>query len=235
MHRHLTRSLILIATLFLLNIATAEAQWMRHYEPSSQLRFRFGLFEPNGDSDGWDTVFEGFTGQPSDLQDFVWGADFLWLTGRHTGILFGASAYRGKTTSAYEDWQAADGGEIRHTTSLEISDLTAAFVYRFSNGPVRPYVGLGGGIVWYTLADEGEFIDFGSPDLPVIWAWYGARDTTFEVFGLAGLDIPLSHNWSFIVEARYRWAEDTLSEDFAGFGELDLSGYKISVGIGISF
>lgn len=234
MLRHTTRTLLL-ATLLLFIGIDAEAQWQRQYEPRGQLRFRLGIFEPAGGSDGWDGVFEGFTGQPSDLEDFVLGMDYLWRTGRHTGVLFGFSYFAGKTTSAYEDWVNNDGSEISHTTRLDISDLTAAFVYRFGNAGVRPYVGIGVGFVSWTLTDEGYFIDFGDPDQPVFWAWYGARGNTLEAFGLVGVDVPLSPRWSFFVEGRYRYASDELGDDFSGFGKLDLSGYEISGGFGIYF
>lgn len=235
MLRHPTRT-VFLATLLLLAIgADAEAQWQRHYEPRNQVRFRLGIFEPAGGSDGWDGVFEGFTGRPSDLQDFVWGTDYLLRTGRHTSVLFGFSYFSGKTTSGYEDWAAEDGSEIRHTTRLDISDLTAAFVYHFGNSGIRPYIGAGAGFLWYTLTDEGYFIDFGDPNQPVIWAWYGAQGSTFEVFGLLGVDFPLSPRWSFFAEGRYRYATDELSDDFSGFGKLDLSGYEISGGFGINF
>lgn len=235
MFRHTTRTILLATLLLLLTGADAEAQWQRHYEPNGQFRFRLGLFEPAGGSEGWDSVFEGFTGQPSDLQDFVWGTDFLWRTGRHTAVLFGFSYYSGATTSAYEDWVGDDGSEIRHTTNLAISDLTGAFLYRFGSKSVRPYVGIGGGFVWYQLTDEGYFIDFGATGQPVIWAWYGADGTTFEAFALAGIDIPINPRWSIIIEGRYRYATDELGDDFSGFGELDLSGYEITGGFGINF
>ena len=231
----ITRTLLVAAIPLVFLAADAEAQWSRVVEPNGQFRFRFGLFEPTGSSDGWDGIFEGFTGQPSDLQDFVWGTDLMWRTGRNTGLLFGLSWYDGATTSAYEDWVAGDGSEVRHTTRLRLWDLTAAFIYRFPTGGVRPYLGLGGGFVWYDLTDEGYFIDFGSPDLPVIWAWYGASGNTFEAFGLAGLDIPLGSRWSFFVEGRYRWASDELGQDYAGFGELDLSGWEATGGFGFYF
>jgi hypothetical protein len=235
MLRFTTRAALLGSALLILVAADAEAQWMRTYEPSNQIRFRLGIFEPAGGSDGWDAVFEGFTGRPSDLQDFVWGGDYLLRTGRHTSVQFGFSYYRGATTSAYEDWVDDNGNEIRHTTRLVTSDLTAAFVYRFGGGGIRPYLGIGGGFVWYTLTDEGYFIDFGSSDLPIIWAWYEARGATFEAFGLGGIDIPLNPRWSFFVEGRYRWASDELGDDFSGFGTLDLSGYEISGGFGLNF
>ncbi|MEE4270079.1 MAG: outer membrane beta-barrel protein [Thermoanaerobaculales bacterium] len=222
-------------TALLLFAASAEAQWTRTTSPQNQLRFRLGLFEPTGDSDGWDGVFEGFTGSPSDLQDMVWGMDFVWFFGPNTGVLFGSSFFSGDTTSAYEDWQSFDGRDIRHTTRLEFADLTASFVVRFSDGRFRPYLGLGGGIVWYELTDEGEFIDFGDPDLPVFWAWYGADGTAFTAHGLAGVDVAMSPHTSFFIEGRYRWAEDTLGDDYSGFGDLDLSGWEVSGGFAFAF
>ncbi len=235
MFRHTTRTILLATLLLLLAGADAEAQWQRHYEPNGQVRFRLGLFEPIGGSEGWDGVFEGFTGEPSDLRDFVWGTDFLWRTGRHTAVLFGFSYYGGATTSSYEDWVGDDGSEIRHTTSLSISDLTAAFLYRFGSNGVRPYLGIGGGFIWWELTDEGYFIDFGVPQQPVVWAWYGARGTTFEAFALAGIDIPINPRWSIIIEGRYRYATDELGDDFSGFGELDLTGYELTGGFGVNF
>ncbi|MCU0302587.1 MAG: hypothetical protein MUC56_00795 [Thermoanaerobaculales bacterium] len=235
MLRSVVRTAAISAAALLLVAADADAQWARFSEPMNQVRFRLGIFEPSGDSDGWDRVFEGFTGEPSDLQDLVWGADYLLRTSRHTGLLLGFSFMQGATTSGYTDWVASDGSEIRHTTELELADLTAAFVWRPGGGAVRPYLGAGGGLVFYTLTDEGNFIDFGSPDLPVVWAWYGAEGDTFELFALAGVDIPIGSFWSFFVEGRYRWASDTLGDDYSGFGELDLGGWEISGGFGFDF
>lgn len=235
MHRTTTRVVLLLVGLSTLVAAEADAQWTRSWEPTMQFRFRLGLFEPAGGSAGWDNVFEGFTGDPSDLGGFVWGTDFLWRTGRHTGVLFGLSYSQGKTTSAYLDWTTADGRDIAHTTKLELSDLSAAFFYRIGDASIRPYLGVGGGFLWYRLSDQGSFIDFGSPDLPVFQAWYGAEDTTFEAFALAGVDIPLGRAWSFIFEGRYRWASDELGQDYAGFGTIDLSGWELTGGFGLNF
>ncbi len=226
---------VVVAAVMGLAVAEADAQWRSTVDSAGQLRFRIGLAEPAGSSDGWNAVFEGFTGQPSDLQDVVWGADVLWRVNRDVGILFGGSFYRGSTTSSYRDWVAGDGSEVRHTTELETSDLTAAVVYRLSRAAVRPYLGIGAGMVWWSLTDEGSFIDFSAPDLPVFSAWYSADGTTFSAFGLAGLEIPLGMRWSFLFEGRYRWAEDTLGDDFAGFGDLDLSGFELSGGFGVNF
>jgi hypothetical protein len=235
MLRTVVRSAALVAAAFLLVAADAEAQWARQVDPVGQVRFRLGIFEPAGGSSGWDRVFEGFTGQTSDLQDVLWGVDFLWRPGGYGSLMFGFSSYSGSTSSAYEDWVAGDGSEIRHTKRLEIADISVAWVYHFGSGGIRPYAGVGGGLLWWELTDAGDFIDFGDPELPIVRAFYGADGTTFEAFGLAGVDIPLSPAWSFFAEGRYRWASDGLGGGFAGFGDLDLSGWEVSGGFAIGF
>ena len=235
MLRNVVRIAAVTATAVLMVAADAEAQWARQVDPTGQLRFRLGIFEPAGGSAGWDEVFEGFTGQPSDLQDSLWGTDFLWRPGGFGGLLFGFSAFSGSTTSAYEDWVADDGSEIRHTTRLEIADISVAWVYHFGRGGIRPYAGVGGGLLWWELTDDGFFIDFGDPELPIFGAFYGADGTTFEALGIAGIEVAMSPVWSFFAEGRYRWASDELGDDFAGFGDLDLSGWEVSGGFAIGF
>jgi len=236
MHRAIVRSALLIVIASVMLATDAEAQWTRQYDPVGQVRFRFGIFEPAGESSGWDRVFQGFTGRPGDLQDFSWGTDLLWRPGDFGGLLFGFGSYAGTTTTGYTDWVADDGGEIRHRTRLEIADLTVAWVYHFGHGGVRPYAGAGGGFVWWKLSENGSFIDFDDPELAVFQARYLADGTTFEALALVGVDIPLTPAWRFFAEGRYRWADDDLADDYPpDFGNLDLSGYEISGGFAIAF
>ena len=229
------RVLVVVAVLLALGALSAEAQG--NWQPGDFGAFRFylGLFEPNADSQYWDDTFDAFTGSPSDFGDFVFGADYLWRTSRNGGLLFGASFYNGNATQAYLDWVDADGRDIAHLTTLWLTDLTAAYMIQFGRHSLRPYLGAGLGLLWWQLREEGSFIDFGDPELPIIFASYQADNTTWEAFALAGLDIRLSGRWSFFFEGRYRWAEDELNQDFAGFGTIDLSGYQLAGGLSYGF
>ncbi|MFV2072317.1 MAG: hypothetical protein ACC742_06660 [Thermoanaerobaculales bacterium] len=233
--RFFFRMIVFAAALVALTAAQAEAQGNWKPGDFGSFRFRLGIFEPNGNSQYWDDTFEVFTGSASDFEDLVWGADYLWRTSQHGGLLFGGSFFEGRTTQAYQDWVDADGRDIAHATRLSLNDLTAAYILRFGGNGIAPYVGAGGGIVWWRLREEGSFIDFGDPDLPVIFASFLADGTTWEAFALAGLDIPLGFRWSFFFEGRYRYSEDELNRDFSGFGTIDLSGLEVTGGFSWNF
>ncbi len=229
---HILAFVITILTLCAVN-AEAQGNW----QPGDfgAVRFYLGLYEPNADSQYWDETFDVFSGSSSDFEDFIFGFDYLWRTSRNGGLLFGTSFYDGKATQAYLDWVDGDGRDVSHLTSLSLADLTAAYMIQFGRHTVRPYLGAGAGVLWWKLQEEGSFIDFGDPELPVIYASYRADDTTWEVFALAGLDVRLGGRWSFFFEGRYRWAEDELNRDFAGFGTIDLSGYQVEGGLSYGF
>jgi hypothetical protein len=229
------RVLAMVVALLALWAGSADAQGNWQPGDFGSWRFYAGIFEPNGDSRYWDEKFIDFTGSPSDFEDVVFGVDYLWRTSDQGGLLFGLSFYDGRATQAYRDWETSDGRDISHVTELSFGDLTAAYVLRFGRSSVRPYLGAGGGLLWWRLREEGSFIDFGDPDLPIIFASYQGDAVTWEFFALAGLDFRLGHRWSFFFEGRYRWSEDELNKDFAGFGTIDLSGAQLVGGFSYNF
>lgn len=233
MRRILTHAVVLASMLGAAGAAHAQGSW-RSGDLGS-FRIRMGLNQPRCESTYWDDKFADFTGSCSDFDDFVWGADYVWRIGRSSGLMLGTSYYRGRTTQAYIDWVDASGRDIAHSTTAQTWDLTAAFVVRLGRGNVVPYLGLGGGFVNYTLEENGSFIDFGDPELPIVSAWYRTSGWTAEGFGLVGVDIPVGYRWSFFAEGRYTVAEDDLSGDFGGLGALDLGGTQVIAGFSWNF
>ncbi len=235
MRRTLLRAMIFGALCTVALAADVEAQGNWQPGEFGSIRFRVGLFTPEGDSQYWEDKFVDFTGSADSFRDFTWGLDYMWRISHTSGVLFGASFFNGKATQSYYDWVDADGRDISHTTSLQLWDLTAAFVWRVGRGGLVPYVGLGGGFQNWRLEESGSFIDFGDPDLPIVFAGYRSTGWTYEVFGLAGVDVPLGFRWSFFVEGRYRYSEDELTDDFSGFGTIDLSGTELTAGLSWNF
>ncbi len=228
--------IVAAAVAALLAAGSVQAQWLWRPGDTASTRFRLTLFEPNGSSEAWDALYAGFSGSPSDLSDLGFGLDFRWMLGRNSGIQFGFSFSEGSSTSEYTEWVAGDGTAIRHQKSLELGDLTVLWVLRPGDGrAVSPYLGIGGGFLWYELSEAGDFIDFGSADLPIVRTGYFGDGTTFELLGVVGLDVRLAGGWSFLAEGRWREAEDDLGGDYGGYGKLDLSGWELSAGFAFNF
>ena len=237
MRTHLFRTVMIGLLVLSAGPSLAEAQGNWQPGDFGSLRFRLGLFEPSGSSEYWDDTFAVFTGSPGDLQDLSFGIDYLWRTSRHGGLMFGTGWYGGDATQAYRDYVDSDGFDIRHATSLDTWDLSAAYVWRFGapGAAIVPYAGIGGGFLYWQLEEAGDFIDFSDPRQEIYFASYVASGWTWEALGLAGVEVPLGFRWSMLAEGRYRYADDELGGDFAGFGTLDLSGWELSAGIAWNF
>lgn len=225
---------LLITTVFVFDV---EAQ--RSYRPGDNgtFRLRVGQFEPEADSQYWNEKFADFTGQPSSFEDLFIGFDYMLWTNRTSGVLFGFGFYDGDTTQAYRDYETGDGGQIRHLTSLEIGEVTAAYVVHFGRRGTSPtpYVGAGVGLIWYDLEEIGAFIDFGTEGLPIFDAAYTSSTTEPMYFALAGVEVPIGPSLSIGVEGRWKEADSELEDDFAGLGEIDLSGLELSAVVSWSF
>lgn len=227
------RSLVIALALLCLAAAAAEAGG----RTQSEFRMRLGQFEPDGKSEFWDTQFQDFTGDIGDFDDFTLGVDYIWSLGNSSALMFGFGYYDSETTQAYHDWTDTEGVPIRHATSLQTSELTVAWLFRFGRdrGRVTPYAGVGAGFVWWQLEESGDFIDFGDSELPVVFAVYRAEGSAKEVFVVAGLDFRLSYFWSFFVEGRWKDVDDELGDDYGGFGEIDLGGTEFNAGVSFRF
>lgn len=218
--------------------SVAEAQTYRRYPGDNALRFRVGMFTPEGESAYWADNARVFTGKAEDFDDIVLGADFRFGLGERLGLILSGDLYEGDQAQAYLDFVDARGADIFHTTTLDIGSLTAGLVFNIlpRDSVVVPYVGVGGGFYFWTLREEGDFIDFGAPGGPTIFsALFEDDGETLGWYWLVGAEVPLGARWSLFAEARWQNVEDDLSGDFAGFGELDLSGRQISAGVAWRF
>ncbi len=217
-------------------VAEAQSSWRPG--DTGSVRFRLGLFEPQADSSYWSEKFDVWTGSAEDFQDVIWGVDGLWMAAPTWGVQFGSSWYQGATTQSYRDWVDDSGREIAHRTELTTWDLTAAWLFKpFRGSAVRPYFGVGGGLLSWRLLEYGDFIDF-SPqgDGAVVYASYRDDGTTFMAFGIAGIEFLSGNGWSFFVEGRWREAETSLGGGFGSLNQrLGLSGPEFSAGISWNF
>jgi hypothetical protein len=146
---------------------------------------------------------------------------------RRADVMISVAHSQSQTRSEFRDWLDNNRLPIEQTTTFHRVPLTGSLkaylvepgrtIGHFAWVPARfsPYVGGGGGVMWYRFAQSGDFIDFDTtrvfPDS------FNSSGWTPTVHAIGGVDISLHPRFALTTEARYEWAKATLSSDFAGF------------------
>lgn len=134
---------------------------------------------------------------------------------------------------------------INQTTTLRRVPLGASLkaylaprgreVGRFAWIPTRvaPFVGAGGGVVYYRFGQQGSFVDFQT--LNVFDTRYSSSGWAPAGFAYGGADWTLSPRFVVSGEVRYTAARGSLSGDYAPYDRINLSGASANVGLGVRF
>lgn len=232
MKRHSSLALALLA---LALAVPANAQY--YAAPQNALRVRAGLFTPEAEGEYFEQSFRDFTGDADGFEDGLFGIEYSRAIGPLVEVVIGGSFYESTQSQAYRDFEDAEGFDIVHDTILDAmyADLGLRIKLAPTHSTVVPYIGGGGTFVAWSLAEEGDFIDFNPPPAEIFDDRFESDGTTFGYFLMAGLDIQLSREFGLFVEGRWRDAEDDLADDFEDFGTLDLTGREITGGISWRF
>jgi hypothetical protein len=100
---------------------------------------------------------------------------------------------------------------------------------------VSPYVGAGGGMLWYQFMQSGDFIDVQSRSLSVFTDVIGSQGWTPSVHAFGGVDVRVHRRTFVTIEGRYLRAAADLQRRFEGFDPIDLAGLRVSAGINVLF
>lgn len=203
----------------------------------SSFKIQLGQFEPRGDSRYWAENEADFTGDADDFEDAAVGLTYQRPLGPRMAFELSGFFFEATEDLAYRDFEDASGRDIFHTTELETAAVTAGLVFNLTppDASVIPYVGVGGGIYSYRLTEFGDFIDFSGAELEIFDDFFEVEDEELGWYLKAGLEVPLAHTWSIFAEGRWDKAEADLEGDFAGLGDLDLSGKSYSAGVSFRF
>jgi len=230
--------------------AAATAQQHRDFlfrTPRATLGLRVGYAIPTASSDIFDFTREQLTVSRSDFQSATWGGELAIQVTPRVDVAMDVGYARSRTPSEMRDWVDNNDLPIQQITEFKRVPLTfGAKVYlkdrgrsvsRFAWIPTRwaPFVGAGAGWVWYRFEQDGDFIDFNTPDLQIIngVAVSEGHAPTVHLFG--GADWSLSPSFLLTVEGRYSWARAEMSQDFSDFNRMDLSGFQATAGISVRF
>jgi hypothetical protein len=159
--------------------------------------------------------------------------------------LFGVGISHSATRSEFRHWLDNNNQPIQQITTFARVPLTASVkaylagpgrsIGRFAWIPARyaPYVGAGGGALWYRLHQDGDFIDFATTR--VFTDSFDSSGWTPTLQGFVGTDVTLNPRLALTGELRYQWAKATLGPDFAGFSPIDLTGVSATGGVVIRY
>lgn len=214
-------------------------------EPRVRLTVRGGLDGATAGGDLFSFVTRQLTLERRDFRGGTLGVDAaIRLTPRIDAVLAGSFA-KAAEQSEFRDFVDTQNNAIEQTTTLSRSPFTLGVrAYLLPRGqsvgtlawiPARfsPYVGAGGGAMYYKFRQVGDFVDYQTLDVfyddLVSSGWTPAANAAF------GFDFSLSALVAVNFEAKYGYARASLGKDFVGFDRIDLSGVSTTLGLSLSF
>jgi hypothetical protein len=211
--------------------------------PDVRLSLHAGYAHANAKSELFDFVIQNLTVERGAFSGPSIGGDAAIRIAPRLDLSFSADYSSAVKNS--DDRRFIDNNNlpIEQTTSFRRAPLMAnALVYLAPRGrsvgslawiPARvvPWIGAGGGAMWYRFQQQGDFVDYQT--LNVFSATLQSSGWAPAFQGLGGVDVTLSPRFGFTADARYTWAKANLSSDFRNFDRIDLSGITGSRGFAI--
>lgn len=210
--------------------------------PQGSLTLRGGFSGASANSDLFDDMTNNLTLRRRDFSGLSVGGELAVSATESLDLSLDAGYVSTSKLSHYRDFVDTNNGEIEQTTSLRRVPVTLnAKLYLSPRGRaigrlawipnhVTPWVGAGGGFMYYRFQQEGDFVDANT--LAVFHDVFLSSGTTPMAQAMAGVDVSLSPRLAVTGGARYLMAKRAkLSTDFTGFQPIDLSGAELSLGL----
>lgn len=237
---------VVAATLSLPSAAEAQGgSGFRFKPPVGSFTIRGGFAAPRASSQIFDFTREQLTLEKSDFNSTAWGADLAIRVADRADIVLGVGLTYSRTGSEFRDFVDLDDLPIQQTTKFVRVPTTLSLkwylgdrgrsVGRFAWIPASfsPYVGAGGGVLWYEFEQEGDFVDIETLD--IFFDIIESSGTTGTGHVFLGSDLSLSPRFALTGEGRYSFGNVRMDQDFIGFDNIDLSGFQVTLGIAVRF
>ena len=209
--------------------------------PRGSVTLRVGGNHPAAAGDLFRFMTDELTLGAGDFASVTGGVDLNVRVHRQVDLTLGFSTAQSESRSEFRDFVETNDMPIEQTTELRRTPVTlgakvhltprgrALGRYAYVPNKVNPYVGAGGGIMWYRLEQTGDFVDFQTLD--IFTEHFYEDGVAGTAYLLAGSDVWLLSRLGVNLEARYYWAKSELDEDFADFDKIDLRGLQWTIGV----
>jgi len=217
-------------------------------EPIVQFSLRGGYAVATAGSDVFSFSTQHLTLDKRDFSSGTLGAEMAFRLSRRLDLAL-EGAYMGRAApSEMRDWVDNDDLPIEQKTDFRRVPVTASLkLYLADRGrslgeyawvPSRfaPYVGVGGGAMWYRFRQAGDFVDFETLD--VFRDRLETSGWAPTAHAMAGGDLTLTPHVGLTGEVRYGYGRGNMgrvSEGFEGFDRIDLSGATVTAGLFFRF
>jgi hypothetical protein len=214
-------------------------------EPTGSITFQLGFARPRAQSEIFASTRELLTLNDGDFNSLSLGVEYARQLQPRLDLVIGIGYAGSSERSEFRDWVDQDDLPIEQTTTFTRIPFSAAGRYyvlprgrsigRFAWFPsaAAPYVTAGGGVLWYSFRQNGDFVDFA--DLEVFSAKLESAGWALHGFAGGGIEFSLSPLVVFATEGRYAFGSAAMDADFSGYDNIDLSGLTATAGIRIRF
>jgi len=213
--------------------------------PTVTTSFYGGFARPSAGSDVFAFASDNLTLNKGDFAGFSFGGNMGFRMASRLELQIGANVMVRTVGSESRDFIGTDDLPIEQTTIFRRMPVTAGLKY-YVTPPGRSlgklawvpnrfatYVAAGGGTMYYSFKQDGEFVDFETLD--IFPASLESKAWTPSGYGAVGVDYTLSPRVGLTSEARYDFARAEMSREFQGFDRIDLSGISVNVGLNFRF
>jgi len=165
---------------------------------------------------------------------------------RRADAVFGVEFNRSSKESEYRDFVDNNRLPINQTTRLTTTVLSGSVkfalvergleVSRLAWVPkhVVPYVGGGGGALYYDLLQVGDFVDYRTSG--IFASTLTSTGWAPMAHAFAGIDVRVLKRVYVTLDGRYQWSNATLGgRDWVDFEPIDLNGFKLAAGASVIF
>lgn len=210
-------------------------------EPKGSVAVRGGYTHATANSDLFSFTAAQLTLDRADFSGPVVDVDIAVRLAARTDMVLAASYAGMNKGSEFRDLVDQSDNPILQTTTFQRVPLTVGVrEYLTSRGraigsfawiPARfaPYVGAGGGMMWYNFRQSGDFVDFNTNE--IFNATLESSGWTPTATASAGAVFTVSPGLALSVHGNYLWAKGKPSSDFSGFNRIDLSGLSATAGL----
>jgi hypothetical protein len=213
--------------------------------PSVSIGVRGGWVFARAGSDWFDFVTDQLTLEKGDFQTANIAGDVGISIARRFELEFGADYGSTSSDSEFRNFVDNSRFPIDQTTDMKQAAFTAGLRFTLTERgrelsslawiPRRlvPYVGGGGGALWYKVHQYGEFVDFQT--FAIFRDSLESSGFTPALYAHGGFDLHLVSHVYLAVDARYLWAAPELGSEWREFEPLDLTSLRLSTGINVLF